>query len=98
MTVHQLIPEVYYYTFAAHEPALRIHDGDTVVAETRDAFGLDAERNPLPEHMKPHTPGTTLRESNPVVGPLYVEEAEEGDLLAVHIRRIRITRDVAALA
>jgi amidase len=95
MTVHRLTPEVYYYTFAAHEPALRIHDGDTVVAETRDAFGLDAEHNPLPEHMKPHAPGTTLQESNPVVGPIYVEEAEEGDLLAVHIHRIRVTRDVA---
>jgi acetamidase/formamidase len=95
MTVYQLEPEVYYYTFAAHEPALRVHDGDTVIAETRDAFGLDAERNALPEHMKPRAPGTKLRESNPVVGPVYVEEAEEGDLLAVHVRRIRITREVA---
>jgi acetamidase/formamidase len=95
MATYRLDPEVFYYTFAAHEPALRIHSGDTVIAETRDAFGYDANRDPLPEGMKPQALGTTLRESNPVVGPIWVEEAEEGDLLAVHIRRIRLTRDVA---
>ena len=93
--VHQFEPKSYYYTFAAHEPALVIQSGDTVVAETRDAFGLDARRDPLPEEKKPRAPGTTLRESNPVVGPIYVTGAEEGDLLAVDIRRIHITRDVA---
>jgi acetamidase/formamidase len=34
-------------------------------------------------------------EVNPVVGPVYVEDASEGDLLAVHIYGIRLTRDVA---
>ena len=45
--------------------------------------------------MKQRMPGATLRESNPVVGPIYVEGAEEGDLLAVHIQRIRLNRDFA---
>jgi amidase len=95
MTSFHLEPKIYYYTFAPHTPALRIRSGDEVVAETRDAMGLDAQRNPLPEEMKEHIPGTTLKESNPVVGPIYVEEAEEGDLLAVHIRSLRINRDYA---
>jgi amidase len=95
MTIHHLEPKSFCYTFGPFEPALRITSGDTVVAETRDAHGYDAGRNPLPEHMKQRIPGTTLRESNPVVGPIYVEGAEEGDLLAVHIRRIRITRNSA---
>jgi acetamidase/formamidase len=95
MTTHRLDPEIYYYTFAPHSPALRVHSGDTIIAETRDAFGLDAERNPLPEDMIPPSPGTTLKTSNPVVGPIYVEEAQEGDLLAIHIRRIELNRDFA---
>ena len=95
MATFRLEPQVFYYTFAPHEPALRIQSGDTVIAETRDAFGYDAGRNPLPESMKPHAPGTTLRESNPVIGPIYVEGAQAGDLLAVHIRRIQPTRDFA---
>lgn len=95
MTVHYLEPKLFYYTFGPHPPALRIHSGDTVVAHTRDAMGYDAQRRPLPAEMKQPAPGTTLKESNPLVGPIYVEEAAEGDLLAVHIRGIRLTRDFA---
>jgi amidase len=95
VTVHHLEQRIYHYTFGVHEPALRIHSGDTVVAETRDAFGQDAQRNPLPEEMKARVPGTTFKESNPVVGPIYVEEAGEGDLLAVHIQQIRLNRGFA---
>lgn len=95
MTVHHLVPQRFYYTFGPHEPALRVRSGDTIVAETRDAMGLDKHREPLPEEMKEHIPGTTLRESNPCVGPIYVEGADEGDLLAVHIRRVRPNRDWA---
>ena len=95
MATHRIDPEVFYYTFGPHEPAVRARSGDTIIAETRDAFGLDARGNPLPESMKQASEGTTLRESNPVVGPVYVEGAEEGDLLAVHIHRIRLTRKSA---
>lgn len=95
MTTHRLEPQRFYYTFGPHEPALRIRSGDVVIAETRDAWGQDAAGRPLPEEMKERRPGTVLRESNPVLGPFYVEEAEPGDLLAVHIERLRVTRDWA---
>ena len=95
MAVHHIVPEVYYYTFGPHEPAARVHSGDTVVAETRDALGFDTQRSPLPDGKKQPAPGTALQESNPVVGPIYVEEARAGDLLAVHIERIRLNRDFA---
>lgn len=95
MTIHHLEPKMFYYTFGPHPPALRIHSGDTVIAHTRDAMGYDARRQPLPAELKQPAPGTTLKESNPLVGPIYVEEAAEGDLLAVHIRAIRPTRDFA---
>lgn len=95
MTTHHLIPEIYYYTYGAFPPALRIHSGDTVIAETRDAFGQDAQGNPMPEEMKQRIADTVMRESNPAVGPIYVEEAEPGDLLAIEIQRIRVNRDWA---
>ena len=95
MATHSLTPERYYYTFATHSPALHIMSGDTVVAETRDAGGGDASGNPIPDSMKQRIDGGSLKESNPVVGPVYVQEAEQGDALAVHIRRIRLTRDSA---
>jgi amidase len=95
VATHHLQPKLYYYTFGPSEPLLHVRSGDTVVAETRDAMGYDAQRNPLPEGMKQRLPGTSLRQSNPVVGPLYIDGAEEGDALAVHIRRIRLNRDFA---
>ncbi|GAH26421.1 unnamed protein product, partial [marine sediment metagenome] len=72
---YRIEPQVFYYTFGPHEPALRIASGDTVIAETRDAFGYDRDRSPLPESMKHCLPGTSLKESNPVIGPIYVEDA-----------------------
>jgi amidase len=98
MTIHHLEPQRYYYTFAPHPPALRIRSGDMVIAETMDALGYDAHGQPAPQAMKHRVSGTSLRESNPTVGPIYVEEAAEGDLLAVQIQRIRLTRDVATSA
>ena len=92
MATVRLESKVYYYTYGVHPPAVRVHSGDTIIAETRDARGFDAQRQPLPEEMKHHEPGTTLRESNPAAGPVYVEEAKEGDLLAVRIERIALNR------
>jgi acetamidase/formamidase len=95
MATHRLEPKIYYYTYGPAEPLAHVQSGDTVIAETRDAMGYDAQRNPMPDHMKQSMPGTTLRYSNPVIGPLYVDGAEEGDLLAIHIRQIRLNRDFA---
>jgi acetamidase/formamidase len=95
MAVYSFEPEMYYYTFGPHEPALRVRDGDTVITETRDAFGLDAERRPIPPHKRHALPGGAVLPSNPLVGPVFVEDARRGDLLAVSIDRIRLTRDFA---
>jgi amidase len=95
MSVHHLRPKIYYYTFGPNEPLAHVSSGDSVVAETRDAMGYDAQRNPMPEDMKQKVPGVSLRQSNPAIGPLFVDGAEEGDMLAVHISRIRLNRDFA---
>ena len=95
MANHRLETKLFYYTYGIFEPALRIRGGDTVTAETRDSMGQDAGRNPLSEEMKQKIPGTALKESNPAVGPIYVEDADEGDLLAIKIERIRLTRNFA---
>jgi acetamidase/formamidase len=95
MAQHTLEAEGYHYTFGVSEPAVKIESGDTVIAETRDAMGKNAQGEPMPEEMKQKIPGTSLQESNPVVGPIYVEGAEEGDFLAIHIQRIRMNRNFA---
>jgi len=95
MATHHLKTQIFYYTYGAHEPAVRIRSGDTVVTETRDSAGWDAQRNPLPKEMKQRVAGTSLKESNPGAGPIFIEGAQEGDMLAVHIEGIELTRDFA---
>ncbi|MHB9033356.1 MAG: acetamidase/formamidase family protein [Anaerolineae bacterium] len=93
MVLHHLVPSIFYYTYGPNDPALHIQSGDQVSVDTRDAFGMDANGNPLPEHMKQQQAGTSLRQSNPAVGPIYVDEAQPGDLLRIDIEQIEINRD-----
>jgi len=81
MTVHQFQPTHYHITLGSHEPVLRIADGDTVITTTVDAGGGDQHGN----HVTP--------EGNPMTGPFYVEGAEPGDTLALHLDRLYPNRD-----
>ena len=81
------------YYDARIKPALRIHSGDTVRVETMVAGGLerlkltgvtDAE---IPDSLKQVEAGVTDRGPgvHPLTGPVFVEGAEPGDVLEVHI-------------
>ncbi|NLC58404.1 MAG: acetamidase [Armatimonadetes bacterium] len=94
-TTHRLQPEIYYYTFGPNPPALRVRSGDRVVARTRDARGYDETMAPLPEERKQRHPDCEYCSSNPLVGPIYVEDANPGDVLAVQIEAIQLTRPSA---
>jgi amidase len=83
MPTHDFEPTVFHRTLGPHEPALRIQDGDAVRTTTLDAAGRDAEG----EQRSP--PG------NPQTGPFFVEGADPGDMLAVHLSRITPNRSAA---
>lgn len=80
MTIHHFQPTHYHVTLGSHEPVLRIADGDTVMTTTVDAGGRDARREQV-------TPG-----GNPQTGPFYVEGAEPGDTLVLHLDRLTPNR------
>jgi acetamidase/formamidase len=65
------------------EPVLRIWPGDTVRTRTVDAGGVD-------ENAKSRSLG-----GNPQTGPFYVEGAMPGDVLVVHVRKLRLNRPTA---
>jgi acetamidase/formamidase len=92
---HRLTPTRFWFTYGPSEPALVVRSGDSVVTTTRDAGGGDERRRPIPPEMKQQSPGTSLFEANPLTGPIVVEGAKPGDALAVHLRRIVLTRDTA---
>jgi len=95
MKIHKFQPQIYYYTFGPNEPALTIHSGDIVVTTTRGTMGIDGKPEPIPETQKQRSDITSYRESNPLVGPIYVKEAKPGDTLAVTIQKIKLNRDYA---
>jgi acetamidase/formamidase len=81
MTKHHFEPRVYHSTIGSHAPVLHIGDGDTVISTTIDASGHDA--------------GNMQRSTgvNPQTGPFYVEGAEPGDTLVLHLDRLAPNRD-----
>lgn len=63
-------------------PAIaRVAPGQRIVLETRDA--LDGQVTP--QTKAADLPGMDLTVAHPLTGPLWIEGAEPGDLLAVHI-------------
>ena len=94
-SIHKLEQPIYYYTLGPNEPTLIVKNGDIVVTNTRDARGFDEKMRPLKEVQKQRSDVTSFRESNPLVGPIFVEEAQFGDSLAVTIQKIKLTRDHA---
>jgi amidase len=74
-------PKEFYNTFSgAISPALKIKPGDHVITYTIDAGGTDSA-------------GVRRgRGPNPETGPFYIEGAEPGDTLVVHLLRLETNR------
>ncbi|MFC5647718.1 acetamidase/formamidase family protein [Paenibacillus solisilvae] len=81
MTVHRFAPTVYYNTIGSHEPVLRIRNGDHVETSALDAWGMDCHGEVKADR------------GNPMTGPFYIEGAEPGDILAVHLDDLFPNRD-----
>jgi amidase len=80
MSTHHFSPTHFHNTLGPLPVALRVADGDTVITETLDAHGVGKagqQRGVQP---------------NPMTGPIFVEGAEPGDVLAVEINRIAMNR------
>lgn len=81
---HEFTPTIFYREFSpTHKPVLTVSPGDTIHTTTVDAGGTD-------EKGVPRVMG-----GNPETGPFYVQSAEPGDTLAVHLTRLRLNRDWA---
>jgi len=78
-----------YFTYCYANPvAARIKPGDTVVTRTRDA-----SNDAFSPSDKTIAPKLDFTKVNPQTGPFYVEGADPGDTLVVHIDKIDLNRD-----
>ena len=94
---------VWGYYAASAKPILHIHSGDTVRVETVstgsparfEALGVPADQIPeafraIYKEVTDRGPGGHI-----LTGPIYVEEAEPGDVLEVRIRKIELASSFA---
>lgn len=82
--LHEADQGAFHYVYGPYaEPVLRIDPGDVVEIETLDAFGgAITTEDDLPSGV------LNMPFVNPQNGPIAVEGAEKGDVLAVHIHSI----------
>ena len=80
MTRHTFSPDQYHNSIGGHQPVLRLRPGEALVTTTIDAAGGD-------QHGE-----TVAARGNPMTGPFFIEEAEPGDTLVVHIDRVTPNR------
>lgn len=87
-TTHELTEArqgTFHYTMGPYsEPVLNIAPGDRVVVETRDAFDgkIRTEKDLPSQHLK-------VPFLNPQNGPIMIDGAEKGDVVAVYIESMQ---------
>ena len=88
----EVIPETFSYVFSPYrEPIARVSQGQRVIIHCEDAFeSRILSTQDLPSHSL-----ANAKFLNPQTGPIYVEGAEPGDVLAVSIEDIEPARDFA---
>lgn len=75
------------YTFGTAAPVLHLKPGDVLETWTESALGdtINKPGDTFPPDFRP----------NPNTGPFYIEGAQPGDTLAVHLEKIEPAKDVA---
>jgi acetamidase/formamidase len=88
----EIQPEDYSYVFSPYrDPIAHVKPDDRIVIHTQDAF----ESRIQSTSDRPSVALAGAKFLNPQTGPLYIEGAEPGDTLAIHIEQIEPTRDYA---
>jgi acetamidase/formamidase len=84
-------PDQYAWTFGGAAPTHRVKPGTALKLWTEDAFSGRLQRtSDLPSQV------LDMTQVNPQTGPFYVEGAQPGDTLAVHLVELTPARDWAA--
>jgi len=86
-------PDIYHLTFGPHKPVMRLQNGQSVRVNIPDCDGLGPDGNILPRDKFENNPDIPIQVANPTAGAYYIEGAEIGDSICVHIEEIEIDRD-----
>ena len=80
----------YSYLYSANKPPVaEVESGETIIVETEDAFsGWVRSYTDVPKLEN-------LKASNPLVGPIYVKNAEPDDILSISVINMSFPRGLA---
>ncbi len=83
----------YIYQFSANNPAVaRAASGSLIVFETQDCFSGQITNS------SQTISGIDFNQINPATGPVFIEDAEPGDVLAVAIKSIKVAGHAVTVA
>src|SRR5258708_2126961 len=83
-------PQELKFTFGGHPPVLHVKPGTTITTWTEDCYyGAVKNQGDMPSKVAP------VGKDNPQTGPFYIEGAEPGDILAIHIVDLAPARSYA---
>jgi len=86
------IQERYHLTFGMHQPAMTVKPEQRVRVSVPDCDGLGIEGLPLPDDKFEKSAHALLFRGNPTAGPYYIEGAQTGDSITVHIHSVQPNR------
>ncbi len=81
----------YAWTFGGYEPVMHVRSGDVLDLFTEDCFA--GRIRSTTDRLSELVPYPFI---NPQTGPFYVEDAEPGDTIAIHLIEVEPARDWAA--
>jgi amidase len=83
-----------YVYSPAHKPIGLVHSGERFIVDTSDCF---TGRYREPADFSPETAAWVDANLNPVTGPIYVDGAEPGGAVEIHIEDIEVTTPAAVV-
>jgi acetamidase/formamidase len=93
LAVTRFVPseDQYAWTFGGYEPVMHVRSGDVLDLFTEDCFA--GRIRSTTDRLSELVPYPFI---NPQTGPFYVEDAEPGDTIAIHLIEVEPARDWAA--
>ncbi len=82
----------FQYTFGPHPPTVRIEPKSTLRVTCPDSDGAFSDLRVLGPDQQQTDPDMDILQANPLAGPIHIEGARRGDVLAVTIDEVELDR------
>lgn len=92
MTRIDFLSSRFHYSFGPHAPTLTVQPGTILSVTCPDCDNIMSDGAVLTADQRVLDESNTIQ-GNPLAGPIYIEGAELGDLLAVTIDSVKLDRD-----